>query len=81
MGPDWRGLDTGDSAMMRVILVFLFMISVASAQQSTPIEQRLGATIGALIVENNRLVIALDEANKTIAQLKADLDKAKQENK
>ena len=66
---------------MRTILLLLLLVTAVSAQQLAPIEQRLGATIGALIVENNRLVLALDEANKTIAQLKADLDKAKQESK
>jgi hypothetical protein len=67
--------------MMRIVLFLLLSMAAASAQQLAPIEQRLGATIGALIVENNRLALALEEANKTIAQLKADLDKAKQESK
>jgi hypothetical protein len=61
--------------MTRTVIALLLLVTAASAQQLAPLEQRLGATIGALIVENNRLAIALDEANKTIAQLRMELDK------
>ncbi len=66
--------------MMRAFLLLLVVAATVvpvSAQQSPTIEQRLGATIGSLIVENSRLAIELDAAKQTIAKLQAELDKAK----
>ena len=67
--------------MMRTTAVlFLLLLTTASAQQAqqpSPVEQRLGATIGALIVENSRLVIELDAAKRLIEQLQKAAAEAK----
>ena len=57
-------------------------VGVALAQQLSPpsVEQRLGSTIAALIVENARLATELDNAKQLIMRLQTEL-KEKEEKK
>ena len=60
-----------------VFLVLLLGVSSTFAQSTDDmVHQRLASTIGILIVENARLAAELEAANKMIAQLKAEVEKA-----
>jgi hypothetical protein len=70
-----------------IVIILLALGYVAFAQQPIPqqqqpagptVEQRLGSTIAALIVENARLASELENARATIAKLQADQAKDKQ---
>jgi hypothetical protein len=72
---------------MGLVLLFVLLLSdIAHAQQlqqqqqptGPTIEQRLGSTIAALIVENARLATELEKAREMIAKLQADQAKDKQ---
>ena len=67
-----------------VVLVILMSLVKAYAQQlpvqqptGPTVEQRLGSTIAALIVENARLATELENAKQMIAKMQADQAKDK----
>jgi hypothetical protein len=67
------------------IVALIALANIALAQQPTQqqptgptVEQRLGSTIAALIVENARLATELENAKQMIAKLQADQAKDKQ---
>jgi cell division protein FtsB len=67
-------VDSGDCAMIRVLLILLVIIGSASAQT---VEQRLGGVIGSCVVQNTQLAAELDAAKQTLAQLRAEIEKLK----
>lgn len=58
--------------MIKKLLILILLISPTYAQQQqnkTPIQQRLEATIGSLIVENTSLGIKIEELQQKIKEL------------
>jgi hypothetical protein len=68
--------------VFRLVILITIMGTIAHAQQQLPVqqptgptvEQRLGSTIAALIVENARLATELENARQHVMKLQSELN-------
>lgn len=65
------------SVFIVTAVITALLLAAAEKTCAQTVEQRLGGTLGALIVENARLATELDAAKQTIAQLRAEIEKMK----
>lgn len=63
--------------MLAAVLLVLLVPTVAIAQSTNPVEQRIAAHIGALTIQNTALVLQVEQLTAENAKLKAEIEELK----